>query len=112
MIDFIVADCVNLESRFSERWNGPLQLDQLRLAPRSPVCTSNEGDQCSTTIPMLMQIEFPSMLVGETHVGEAAAHFGANVFEVNIGKRKPHARGVSSTASKNPSATLTSAGSS
>lgn len=112
MLDLVVADDVNLVSRFSERGKGTLQLDQLRLAPRSPVCASDEGDQCSPTIAMLMKVQRPSMLVGEAHVGEVAAHFGADVFEVDVGKRKPHAWELSSTASKSPSAALTSDGSS
>jgi osmoprotectant transport system ATP-binding protein len=69
----VVADREERVARVSERRGDPLQLDQLRLAVRSPPRAAVEHDERAPRAARGMQVDERAVLVGEPHVGEARA---------------------------------------
>ena len=66
----------------------PLQLDQLRSTPRSPIGAAVEHDQSLAPRSVLVQVYQVAVLIGERHIGEPLADRWPNRLEVDLGYRE------------------------
>src|SRR5262245_42406035 len=81
-LDGVVADRDQSDTVHRQVRCDPLQLDELRLAERSPFRAAIEHNQGRPTSPVLVQVDQPALLVAQTHVGEALAFFRPDRTEI------------------------------
>ena len=82
-LDRVVADGIHGD-RVVSGFSCPLQLDQLRSTPRSPVGASVKDDQGLPSSSMLVEVDRLAVLVVEDHIGEPRSDRRPDPLEVDI----------------------------
>jgi len=81
-LDGIVADREERDLLCNQRRMDVLQLDQLRLAERSPLRASVENDDGFPSRARLVDIDHPPHLVRQPNIGETLAFIWPDLSEV------------------------------